>query len=50
MGEKVREISRFFVVLRREFAPAVCAGPHTLFSTNTSTLVHKESSRRKSEK
>ena len=40
MGKRLREISRFFVAPRREFAPAVCARPRTPFSINTSTSVH----------
>ena len=40
MEKRLREISRFFVALRRESAPAVCARPHTPFSINTSTSVH----------
>ena len=45
MEKRVREISRFFVALRREFAPAVCARrrtPFSLFTTDLeSTLVSK---------
>ena len=39
MEKRLREISRFFVVPRREFAPAVRARPRTPFSINTSTSV-----------
>ena len=39
MEKMLHEISRFFVVPRREFAPAVRARPHTPFSINTSTSV-----------
>ena len=39
MEKKLREISRFFVAPRREFAPAVRARPRTPFSINTSTSV-----------
>ena len=41
MEKRLREISRFFVAPRREFAPAVRARPRTPFSINTSTSVHK---------
>ena len=37
MDKRVREISRFFVAPRREFAPAVWGVPRTLLSRNTST-------------
>ena len=40
MEKRLREISRFFVASRREFAPAVRARPRTPFSINTSTSVH----------
>ena len=39
MEKRLREISRFFVAPRREFAPAVRARPRTPFSINTSTSV-----------
>ena len=41
----VREISRFFVAPRREFAPAVWRISRTLLSRNTSTLVLERSGR-----
>ena len=37
--KRLREISRFFVAPRREFAPAVWRVSHTLLSRNTSTSV-----------
>ena len=41
MDKRVREISRFFVALRREFAPAVWRVSRTLLSRNTSgSVVH----------
>ena len=39
MGERLREISRFFVAPLREFDPAVRARPRTPFSINISTSV-----------
>ena len=39
MEKRLREILRFFVAPRREFAPAVRARPRTPFSINTSTSV-----------
>ena len=39
MDKRVREISRFFVALQREFAPAVWRVSRTLLSRNTSTSV-----------
>ena len=39
MDKRVREISRFFVAPRREFAPAVWRVSRTLLSRNTSTSV-----------
>ena len=39
MEKRLREISRFFVAPRHEFAPAVRARPRTPFSINTSTSV-----------
>ena len=41
MDKRVREISRFFVAPRREFAPAVWRVSRTLLSRNTSTSVVK---------
>ena len=40
MEKRLREISRFFVAPRREFAPAVRARPRTPFSINTSISVY----------
>ena len=39
MEIRLREISRFFVAPRREFAPTVSARQRTPFSINTSTSV-----------
>ena len=41
MEKRLREISRFFVAPRREFAPVVRARPRTPFSIITSTSVHR---------
>ena len=41
MDKRVREISRFFVAPRREFAPAVWRVSRTFLSRNTSTSVHR---------
>ena len=42
MEKRVREISRFFVAPRREFAPGVCASTRTSLSKNTSPWGHFE--------
>ena len=39
MEKRLREVSRFFVAPRREFAPVVRARPRTPFSIITSTSV-----------
>ena len=47
MDKRVREIPRFFVVPRREFAPAVWRVSWTLLSRNTSTSVDQRQKERR---